>query len=90
MPQTYDLWQEIGYEIDPAQYNMERINSLTFDDIMRFYKDNIQGKPVTIMIVGDPKLINQKQLQQHYGKLIKVSANRLFSSLDLDFLPMPE
>lgn len=90
MPEIYDRWQEIGYNMDPAQYNMERINNLTFDDIVRFYKENIQGKPVTMMIVGDPKLINQKQLQQRYGKLIKVSANRLFSPLELDFLPMPE
>ena len=83
--QTYAAWQEYGYTMDPAQYNMEKINNLTFEQIKSFYQQNIQGKPVTIVVMGDPKLIDQKKLQQKFGKFIKPSKSRLFAPLDLDF-----
>ena len=40
---------------------------------------------MTIILVGDPKLINQKALQAKYGKFIKPSKGKLFAPLDLDF-----
>ena len=82
---TYAAWEEMGYNEDPAKYNMQAIDNLTFEQIMDFYHQNIQGKPVTIVVMGDPKLINQKQLQAKYGKFIKPSKTRLFAPLDLDF-----
>lgn len=82
---TYEAWQEQGYTIDPALYNKEFIDNLTFDQIVEFYQKNIQNKPVTIIIMGDPKLIDQKRLQAEYGKFIKPSKTRLFAPLDLDF-----
>ena len=83
--QTYDYWREMGYSEDPARYNKEAIDNLTFDQIKEFYQQNIQGKPMTIILVGDPKLINQKALQAKYGKFIKPSKGKLFAPLDLDF-----
>ena len=75
----------MGYSEDPARYNKEAIDNLTFDQIKEFYLQNIQGKPMTIILVGDPKLINQKALQAKYGKFIKPSKAKLFAPLDLDF-----
>lgn len=83
--QTYDYWREMGYSEDPALYNKEAIDNLTFDQIKAFYQQYIQGKPMTIILVGDPKLINQKALQAKYGKFIKPSKGKLFAPLDLDF-----
>jgi predicted Zn-dependent peptidase len=83
--EVYDSWREMGYVIDPAKYNQEAINNLTFDQIMKFYQENIQGQPVSIIVMGDPKLINLKALQAKYGKVIKVSKGKLFAPLDLDF-----
>lgn len=82
---TYEYWQEMGYDVDPALYNKEAIDNLTFDQIKQFYKEYVQGKPMTIILVGDPKLIDQKALQAKYGKFVKPSKSRLFAPLDLDF-----
>ncbi|MGM9826132.1 MAG: M16 family metallopeptidase [Paludibacteraceae bacterium] len=82
---TYDYWKEMGYNEDPALYNKEAIDNLTFDQIKEFYQQYIQGKPMTIILVGDPKLIDQKALQAKYGKFIKPSKAKLFAPLDLDF-----
>ena len=82
---TYDYWKEMGYSVDPALYNKEAIDNLTFDQIKQFYKEYVQGKPMTIILVGDPKLIDQKALQAKYGKFVKPSKSRLFAPLDLDF-----
>lgn len=83
--ETYDSWREMGYDMDPAKYNQEAINNLTFEQIKQFYEENIKGQPVSIIVMGDPKLIDQKALQAKYGKIVKVSKARLFAPLDLDF-----
>jgi predicted Zn-dependent peptidase len=83
--ETYDAWREMGYEIDPAQYNQEAINNLTFEQIKQFYEENIKGQPVSIIVMGDPKLIDLKALQAKYGKIVKVNKSKLFAPLDLDF-----
>ena len=83
--EAYADWREMGYDIDPAKYNQEAINNLTFEQIKQFYEENIKGQPVSIIVMGDPKLIDQKALQAKYGKVVKVSKTRLFAPLDLDF-----
>ena len=81
----YDACREMGYEIDPAKYNQEAIDNLTFEQIMQFYETHIKGQHVSIIVMGDPKLINLKALQTKYGKVVKVSKTKLFAPLDLDF-----
>jgi predicted Zn-dependent peptidase len=83
--EAYDAWREMGYDMDPAKYNQEAINNLTFEQIKQFYETYIKGQPVSIIVMGDPKLIDQKALQAKYGKIVKVSKTRLFAPLDLDF-----
>ncbi len=73
--------QRRGYNDDPAKENLSKIDALTFDDIVKFYEDNIKGKPYCIAIVGNPKQIDLKQLEK-YGKVVKVSENKLFNSKD--------
>jgi len=55
---------------------------LTFDRIVNFYQRNIKGKPVVIVIMGDPKLINIKQIQVNQGKVIRLNKNDLFNVED--------
>jgi predicted Zn-dependent peptidase len=83
--EAYDSWREMGYEVDPAKYNQDAINNLTFEQIKQFYEENIKGQPVSIIVMGDPKLIDQKALQAKYGKIVKVNKSKLFAPLDLDF-----
>ena len=82
---VYDYWREMGYSEDPARAEVEKIKTLTWDQIMDFYKANVQGKPLTIIVMGDPKKIDQKRLAAKFGKIQKVTKGKLFAPLDLDF-----
>ncbi|MDR0865920.1 MAG: insulinase family protein [Candidatus Symbiothrix sp.] len=75
---TYEGWKLRGYDKSPAETNIRTIDSLTFDDIIKFYNDNIKGRPVAIAIVGNPKMIDEKALAK-YGKVIKLSPSKVFS-----------
>ena len=77
--QIFESWKLLGYTDDPAKLNMDKIEDLEFDDIVNFYEQNVKGKSLTIVIMGDGKLINQKQIEANYGKMIKLNASRLFS-----------
>jgi predicted Zn-dependent peptidase len=76
--QTYQLWKLRGYTKAPAETNKEAIDNLTFDDIVKFYNENIKGRPVVVAVVGNPKMIDTKALEK-YGKVIKLSASKIFS-----------
>ena len=78
---TYEYWQRLGYKEDPAKVNAEAIDAITFNDIEKFYEDNIKGKPVTIILMGDPKKIDLKAIQTKCGcKVTKLSPAKLFNS----------
>ena len=84
---TFAYWQQLGYNDDPARVNAEKINNLTFSQIEDFYKQNIQGQPITIVLMGDPKKIDLKQIEAVLGcKTTKLTATKLFAPLsDLEF-----
>jgi len=75
--QVYQGWKLRGYSKSPAETNMPVYNNLTFDDIVKFYNENIKGRPVVIGIVGDPKKINEQALAK-YGKVIRLSTSKVF------------
>ncbi len=82
---VYEAWQQVGYTEDPAKVNLSKIDALTWDDVVANYEANLKNQPVSIIIVGDPKLINLKQIESKYGKVKKVSKSKIFAPLDLDF-----
>lgn len=78
---TFEYWQRLGYKDDPAKINAEAVEKLSIDDIAKFYADNIKGKPVTIILMGDPKKIDLKAIEAKVGcKVTKVTAGKLFNS----------
>ena len=80
---TFEAWKRLGYNDDPAKINAEKIDNLTYKQIETFYKENIQGKPITIILMGDPKKIDLKAIQTKMGcKVTKLSPARLFNSVD--------
>ncbi len=80
---TFEYWQRLGYKEDPAKVNTAAIDNLTFADIEKFYEDNIKGKPVTIILMGDPKKIDLKAIESKLGcKVTKLSPAKLFNSVD--------
>lgn len=76
--QVYQNWKLRGYMKSPAETNTPAYNNLTFDDIVKFYNENVKGRPVVIGVVGDPKMVDEKALAK-YGKVIKLSASKVFS-----------
>ena len=81
---VYSEWERLGFNDDPTKEEVRQIDALTFDDIRQFYEANIKGKPITVVIIGDPKKIDQKAIQAKYGKMKKVSKTSIFSPLDFD------
>jgi predicted Zn-dependent peptidase len=78
---TFEHWQRLGYSDDPAKVNAEAIDNLTFNDIEKFYEENIKGKPITIILMGDPKKINLKEIEAKMGcKVTKLSPAKIFNS----------
>ena len=76
--QVYQYWKQIGYDKSPAETHKDTFENMTFDDIVKFYNDNIKGRPIIIGIVGNPKMVNEKELRK-YGKVIKLNPSKLFS-----------
>ena len=66
------------YQIDPATLQIRQVQKLKFEDIERFYEENVQGKPVKILVIGDPKQIDLKALKAKFGKVNKLNADKLF------------
>lgn len=81
---VFEYWKRLGYTQDPAIEDMARIDALTFDDIVKFYEENIKGKPIAIAIVGNPKSFDAKALEK-YGKVVKLQRAKLYSDDSLDF-----
>ena len=82
---VYDYWREMGYNDDPARTEVEQIKNLTWEQVMSYYKTYIQNKPLTIIVMGDQKKIDQKRLTAKFGKIQKVAKSKLFAPLVLDF-----
>ena len=53
--QVYEAWKRLGYTEDPAKTQLPKIQNLSFEDVVKFYQQNVKGRPVAIGIIGDPK-----------------------------------
>ncbi|MFA6580295.1 MAG: insulinase family protein [Paludibacter sp.] len=80
--QVFNRWKLLGYTEDPAKVNMPKIDNLTFDQIVAFYNKEIKGKPISIIITGDPKTIDLKQIKANQGNITKLSSRNLFNVED--------
>jgi zinc protease len=77
--QVFNRWRQLGYTDDPARVNMEKVENLTFEQIVDFYNREIKGKPITIVMSGDPKTINLKQIEANHGRITTVRPSSLFT-----------
>lgn len=57
---------------DPSIENVPKIDALTFEDIVKYYEENIKGRPIAIGIMGNPKEISLEQLGK-FGKVVKLT-----------------
>ena len=76
--------QQRGYKDDPAKEELPKIKALTFDDIMDYYNTYVKGKPIVIGVVGNPREINTKALEQ-FGKVVRLNPKKLFNESGVIF-----
>ncbi|MDR0413225.1 MAG: insulinase family protein [Dysgonamonadaceae bacterium] len=76
--QVYEAWKRKGYAQSPAKTNLPVVDKLSFDDIVRFYNENVNGRPIAMAVVGNPKMIDEKALSK-YGKVVRLSVSKVFS-----------
>ena len=84
LSQQIARWKLQGYADDPTKEMLPMIDRLTFRDIMDYYNSQLKGKPIIIGIVGNPKDIDTKQLEQ-FGKVVKLNEKKLFNEKDVMF-----
>lgn len=77
--QVYQAWKRLGYTEDPVKMQLPLIQNLSFEDVVKFYQQNVKGRPIAIAIIGDPKRVNLDELSK-YGKVVRINKNKLFSS----------
>jgi predicted Zn-dependent peptidase len=73
-----DSWQRSGYDDDPRRWLGPAYERLQFEDVAAFYRDHVAGRPVAIMVVGDPRKVDRARLRK-YGKLVRVREGALYS-----------
>jgi len=82
--QVYEVLKKRGYQSYPSEVNVPEIDALNFEDIVNFYKQNIQGKPLVIGIIGNPKDIDVDALKE-FGKVVRLDIRKLFNDKDRMF-----
>lgn len=75
--EAVEEWKELGYESDPSILMVMKSQMISFDDIVNYYKQNLQQKPMVTMIVGDKSKIDMNELAK-YGKIEFVKEENLF------------
>jgi predicted Zn-dependent peptidase len=73
--------KRLGYAADPSIENIPRVETLTFDDIVGFYKEYLKDKPLVIGIMGNPKFISNDELKK-IGKVVRINDKILFNDKD--------
>ena len=77
--QRLESWQRAGYAGDPRPELLAGYQALRFEDVQALFEDQIQGKPVILMIVGDPGRVDAKRLAK-WGRVVRVRARDVFSN----------
>jgi predicted Zn-dependent peptidase len=73
-----EFWTRLGYRADPRKFLLPAYEELTFEDIDTFYSQQVRGRPVTLMVVGDPRSFDADGLSE-YGRVIKVKERQLYA-----------
>jgi len=76
-PLVVSLSERKGYSRDENTPMVEQLPSLTQADVEAFYRQHIKGQPYQLMIVGDVKKLDLKELAR-YGTVIKVKKDDIY------------
>jgi len=74
--QIADL-KKLGYSSDPNKDLAKAVAEMGMDDIIAFYNKNIEGRPISYLVVGNAKKIDMAKLAT-YGKIVKFKPSAIF------------
>ena len=77
-PVTVSNWVKQGHMNDPRKSYVAYYNSMTFNDIINFQKNNIASKPMAITILTDTKRVSTEELKQ-FGKIINLNTKDILN-----------
>ncbi|MBE9467766.1 MAG: insulinase family protein [Bacteroidetes bacterium] len=77
LSKTIVYWENKGCIEDPNAETINVAKKLVFNDIVKFYKDNLKNRHIAYAFVGDKKRIDLKELSK-YGKIIEVKKKNIF------------
>ena len=76
MPSSVQTWMKMGYDHDPRGEVTEIIRNANFEDVQSFYDRMIKGRPVVIMMSGNEKKIDKKELGK-FGSVTKLKYKQI-------------
>ena len=76
MPSAVYTWTKKGYDHDPRGEVTEIIRNTTFEDVQSFYNRIIKGRPVVIMMSGNQRKIDKKELGK-FGTVTKLKYKQI-------------
>lgn len=68
---TVARWRLQGYNSDPREFRYSIYNRIDFNDIVKFYKDQLGNKPLVITVTGNLRNVDRKEMAK-YGKLVEL------------------
>ena len=77
IPRNVASWVEQGYKEDPRAYTTEIIKKADYPDIEGFYNKFVKNRPVIIMMSGNSKKFDVKELEK-YGTVTKLKEKNIF------------
>ena len=72
-----DRWDRQGFSNDPRRDLAAAYPELEFADVEAFYAAQVEGRPVTMTVVGDPRRVDRDALAK-WGEVITVKEKRVY------------
>ena len=71
-------WERLEVPIDPRQERFAKVQKLGLDDVLKFDREHLQGRPKLISIVGDKNKIDLDKIKKD-GAVTELELKDIFS-----------
>ncbi len=77
LPATIATWRDQGYSEDPRRERIKGYRGLQLEHMQTFWKHQVEGRPLVIVVVGDPRRIELDVLER-FGPVTVVRQRQLY------------
>ena len=64
-------YKEVGHDVDPNKYLIQKIKDMSIDDVVRFHEMHIKNNTTVYIVVGDSTKINMSRLSS-FGGIVRM------------------